>query len=98
MSRARFKVPDLPADRPKVPEVLTLARAYVRKPGNGAAGKCHVVLDDYNFNLGDIDFCLTECERAGDQDGTTIMSKMRQMTRSQRFRVCDGTYRTKETP
>ena len=87
MVRACFKIPDLPADRPKVPEVSVLVRAYYAKPGNEAGGNCHVALDDGNLDNGGLRFCLAECEYYGDKDGAEIMRLMLQMSRSQRRRV-----------
>lgn len=80
----------LDPNRPKVPDVAPLVAAYYRKPENGAGGHCHVVLDDGNTDNGCIDFCLAECERAGDDDGARIMRLMRQMSQTQRRKVCRG--------
>ena len=87
MSGPRFKLPDLPADRPKVPEVRALVEEYYEKPGNGAGGNCHVVLDDGNLKTRFIAATLEDCEAAGDADGAKIMRLMLQMTPSQRRRV-----------
>ncbi len=85
--RARFKIPDLPADRPKCPEVAALIRAYYEKPGNGAGGNCHLVLDDGNLENGFIEICLEQCKADGDEDGEAIMAKMLQMSPSQKRRL-----------
>ena len=36
------------SDKPTVPEVLPLVRAYYQKPGNIVGGNLHLVLDDEN--------------------------------------------------
>ncbi len=87
MTRARFQIPDLPPDRPKVPEVRALVKAYYAKPGNGAGGNCHVVLDDSNIKEHFLVSTLAECSAAGDVDGAEIMRRMLKMTSSQRRRV-----------
>lgn len=92
MSGPRFALPDLPADRPKVPDVMPLVRAYFAKPGNGAGGNLHVALDDGNLDNGSLQFCLSECEREHDYDGATIMRLMLQMTRTQRRHICEKVY------
>lgn len=87
MGRARFKIPDKPADRPKVPEVSELIAEYYDKPGHAAGGNCHVVLDDSNHEDSHITWCLENCVSEGDEDGAAIMRAMLQMTRSQRRRL-----------
>ena len=47
--RARHRIPDLPRDRPTVPEVLEHAVALVRGPRYGCC--LHVVLADGNLGL-----------------------------------------------
>ena len=90
MSRAKYKIPDRPADRPKVPEVLALVRAYYAKPGNGVGGSLHIVLDDHNVKDSDIAWCRDRAQAAGDEDGVKIAELMLQMTPSQRRRLVGG--------
>ena len=87
MKRARFRVPDRSPDRPKVPAVRALVENYYAKPGNGAGGRCHIVLDDCNLKDADVRWTLENCEKSGDGDGAEIMRLMLQMTPSQRRRV-----------
>jgi hypothetical protein len=74
-------------DRPTVPEVLALVRAYYALPGNAAGGNCHLVLDDGNVEDGNIRFCLEACEAEGDAPGARLMGLMLRMTRTQRNKV-----------
>lgn len=86
--RTRFQIPDFPKDRPTVPEVRALVAAYYEKPGNGAGGKCHIVLDDGNLEDLALSYCVLRCLEEKDLDGFVIMSKMLQMTKTQRRKVC----------
>ncbi len=72
--------------------MVTLVIAYLAKPENGSGGRCHVVLEDGNLFDGSIQYCLGECEYAGDVDGARIMNAMFEMTRSQRRRVLQRSY------
>lgn len=91
MGRAAFKIPDYPADRPKVPEVIALVKAYYAKPGNGVGGNLHCVLDDGNLDAISISWGRQRALDAGDTDGVTIADKLLKMTSSQRRRVYRGT-------
>lgn len=63
--RPDFQVPDLPRDRPTVPEVLPLVRALYARHG---AGCCwHVVLDDGNYDC--VSWCVDRIEKEGCYDG-----------------------------
>lgn len=46
-------------DRPTVPDVLLLARAYCAKPGNSVGGDLHIVLEDRN---------VQDCHKNGDNN------------------------------
>lgn len=76
--------------KPLVPEVRALAVAYYAKPGNGAGGNLHIVLDDYNVDNDAVDFCLARAREAGDEDGVRIAEALRRMSRSARLRVARG--------
>ena len=83
----KFKVPDLPPDRPKVPEVAAMIRAYYELPGNGVGGRLHVVLDDNNMERHFIADSLEDCLKAGDEAGAAICRAMLAMTPSQKRRL-----------
>lgn len=44
-----------------VGDVLPLAQAYIEKPGNGAGGNLHLVLDDMNVHDDHVSYCLRKC-------------------------------------
>jgi hypothetical protein len=62
---------------------------YYAKPGNGAGGNCHVVLDDRNIVDSFIRFCLGECEAKGDEDGARIMIAMLEQKATARLKSID---------
>lgn len=82
--RARFKVPDLPRDRPTVPEANLFARAIYAGP-NGGAGCClHIVLDDGNLGDENIQYCLDHAEHPMCR---TLAAMMLRMSKTQRRKV-----------
>lgn len=85
---SRGPIPDKPADRPTVPDVLELAAAYVRKPGNALGGNLHIFLEDENLDDGDLTFCRDRAAAARDGDGVRLAEALLAMTRTQRRRVC----------
>lgn len=59
--RTAFQIPNLPADRPTVPDVVPLIRALYRRHG---AGCCwHVVTDDGNYDC--VSWCVARIEDEG---------------------------------
>jgi len=81
---ARGPIPDKPADRPTVPEVLPLVLAYLRTPGNSTGGNLHIILGDRNLEDGSIRWCCDRAAGAGDQDGVEVAEAMLAMTGTQR--------------
>jgi hypothetical protein len=75
--------------KPTLPEVEPLVRAYYAKSGNSVGGNLHVVLDDCNIKDANIRYCLKECHRLGDGDGASIAELMLQMSRRQRKRLAN---------
>lgn len=86
-ARASFAIPDRDPNRPKVPDVAAAIASYYAKPGNGAGGTCHVVLDDQNLDDSTLRLCLDSAAEQHDEDGAAIMRDMLQMTRSARKRA-----------
>jgi hypothetical protein len=82
-------IPDKPANRPTVPQVLPFVRAYYND--HGAGGSLHIVLDDGNLEDGSVQFCIDSAEERGDAAGAALGRLLLQMTRTQRAKV----YRTK---
>jgi hypothetical protein len=82
--RASFQVPNLPRHRPVARDVGKLIASYYKKPGNGAGGSCHIVLDDGNIGTDSIAFCLEQCDFRKDAEGRAIMLAFLQMTKTQR--------------
>lgn len=82
-------IPDKPADRPTVPQVLPFVRAYYNDHSVG--GSLHIVLDDGNLEDGHIRFCIDSANERGDAAGAMLGRLLLEMTRTQRTKV----YRTK---
>jgi len=77
--------------KPTVPEVLPLVKAYYSKPGNGAGGNLHIVLDDGNVTDGDIQFCSDQAQAYADEDGMHLCRLLLQMSKTQRKKL--GTFK-----
>ena len=73
--------------KPAISEVLPLVRDYYNKPGNGAGGSLHIVLDDGNISDGDVQFCLNDAKERGDNDGVSLAEKLLLMSKAQRKKL-----------
>ncbi len=74
-------------DRPTVPDVLPIARAYVDKPENGSGGSLHIVLADPNYETGHVAYCLADAHERHDDDGIALARLLMRMTVTQRAKV-----------
>lgn len=52
-------------------------RAYLQIEGNGAGGSLHIVLDDFNFEDGHVDYCIEYAEERGDEEGARLGRMLR---------------------
>ena len=84
MKRRRFRIPDFPPDRPKVPDVVPLASRIMSGACTRPNGHfcLHVVLDDGNLDVSFMDDLMTYCPLC-----MTVAVMLRQMTPTQRRRV-----------
>jgi hypothetical protein len=74
-------------DKPTVPEVMPLVRAYYAKEENGAGGSLHIVLDDGNVEDSSVEFCIEEAEKRGDKDGVELGKILLRMSKTQRNKL-----------
>lgn len=73
--------------RPAAQDVAKQIAAYYAKPGNGAGGHCHIVLDDENIRDDHVQWCLERCEQEADPDGASIMRIFLGMKRTARLKA-----------
>ena len=83
-------IPYTARDKPTVPEVLPLVRAYYSMPGNGAGGSLHVVLDDGNIDDYFVRSCLLSAQESGDAAGAGLAALLLKMSKTQRSRLIDA--------
>lgn len=74
-------------ERPTVPQVLEMAVAYYRIPGNGVGGSLHNVLADGNLHRRDIRWCREWALQRGDRVGVELADALLQLTMSQMRRL-----------
>jgi len=74
-------------DKPKIPDVIERFRAYYQKPGNGAWGSLHIVLDDGNTQDDNVRFCIQAAEERGDTEGAELARLLLRMSRTQRGKI-----------
>jgi hypothetical protein len=77
------------AAKPTIPDVVPLIRAYYAKPGNGAGGNLHIILDDGNVKDDNVKFCLTQAREAGDKDGVRLAELLLRTSKTQRRKIGD---------
>lgn len=80
-------------DKPTVPDVVPMVRAYQRKDGNYVGGHLHIVLDDGNVDDHSVEYCLAAAREAGDTDGVALAETLLRMSRTQRLKLSDMFYR-----
>lgn len=74
-------------DKPTVLEVLQLVRTYYAKPGNGAGGCLHLVLDDGNIQDNHVEFCRDYARQENDDDGVILATSLLKMSLDQRKEI-----------
>jgi hypothetical protein len=90
---ARGPIPDKPADRPKVPEVLKAANAFLADPRHIVGGALHMVLEDGNWQDGHIEYCRKKavewchCRRKPCQAAIDLCDQLLALTGTQRRRI-----------
>lgn len=84
--------PPAPDRKPTIPEVVARFADYRRKPGNGAWGSLHIVLDDGNVGDPHVEFCRETALAAGDGDAVPLVDLLLRMSRTQRLKL-DGAVR-----
>lgn len=70
-----------------IPDVVERFANYYEKPGNGAWGRLHVVLDDGNVDNKHVEFCVGSALEIDDKDGAELARTLLQMSRGQRLRL-----------
>lgn len=76
-----------PSCKIQVPDVIEKFEAYYKKPGNGAWGSLHVVLDDQNVSDYFVEFCEEECVKRNDTDGLELVNILKQLSKTQRIKI-----------
>ena len=73
--------------KPTIPEVIERFRAYQERPGNGAWGSLHIVLDDGNVTDSDVAFCIDVARDKGDEEGEALARILLRMSKTQRTTI-----------
>lgn len=73
--------------KPTIPDVVSDFTDYREKPGNGAWGSLHIVLDDGNVTDDDVRFCIDWAEHNGDSDGKRLGEVLLRMSKTQRKKL-----------
>jgi len=74
-------------DKPTVPEVLPIVKAYYAKPNNGVGGSLHIVLDDGNVETSSVEFCKEYARQNNDLDGVALAELLLKMSYTQRKKL-----------
>lgn len=80
------------ADKPTIPEVLPIIKAYRDTPGNGAGGSLHAIFDDGNIRDSDIKWCIEYATKEGDKAGTELGQILLRMSKTQRNKLANMFY------
>lgn len=74
-------------NKPTLDKVLPLVREYYARPGNGAGGSLHIVLDDGNISDDHVRFCIKWAEERGDTSGVELGNLILRMSKTQRKKL-----------
>jgi hypothetical protein len=85
-------------DKPTVPEVLPIMRAYRDAPGNSVGGNLHIVLDEGNVSNEDVRFCIDRARDRGDLAGVELGELLLRMSKTQRSKLSNLFYSDEPTP
>lgn len=80
----RGPIPDKPKERPTVPDLIELIKAFYKIPGNSTGGNLHIVLEDYNESDSNIEWCINRAKLDDDWAAVVIGDFLLEMTRTQR--------------
>ena len=90
---ARGPIPDKPANRPTVRDVVPLVEAFYGLPGCGVGGALHIVLDDANLDDDSIQWCMDTADEHWSQEpecAKLLGRILLQMTKTQRRKLADA--------
>lgn len=82
-------IPDLPPDRPKVPEAAELIRQIYASAGGGSGCCLHLVTDDHNLERHFVEWSAEYARERGHELCERTARMLAAMTRSQRDRAID---------
>jgi hypothetical protein len=73
--------------KPTIPEVIDRFAAYYLRPGNGAWGSLHIVLDDGNVEDEFVRHCIGFALEDGDTEGIALAEILLTMSKTQRAKL-----------
>lgn len=79
-------------NKPTVPEVLPVLKAYLKLPGNNVGGSFHAVLDDGNTQDCHVKWCLEYAREKGDAEGVKLGELLLRCSRTQRIKLASLMY------
>lgn len=65
-------------------EILEKVKAYYALPENGVGGNLHIVLDDGNIEVRNIEFCKELCIKERDKEGLELCDILLSASKTQR--------------
>lgn len=77
------------SDKPTIPEVLPMLKAYITKEGNSVGGSLHIVLDDGNIEDSNVEFCIKSASERGDAEGAELGFLLLTMSKTQRKKLSE---------
>lgn len=74
-------------NKPTLPEVIPLIRAWYSRPGNEVGGIFHVVIDDGNYEQSFAALALNDARASGDPQAIELAEKLVEMSPTQRRKL-----------
>jgi hypothetical protein len=70
-----------------VSDVIEDFKRYVRQTEFNSGGSLHLVLDDFNIEDSNVQYCINSAIEYGDEEGTRLGRILLSMSRTQRLKI-----------
>ena len=84
--------------KPTVAFMQKIVDAFYELAGNGVGGNLHIVTDDLNVGVEQVEWCREQARQVGDQDGVFLAELLLRFTEAEREEICLQERLEGETP
>ena len=74
--------------KPTIAFMRKIVGTFYDLAGNGVGGNLHIVTDDLNVGVEQVEWCREQARQVGDQDGVFLAELLLQFTEAEREEIC----------